>query len=101
MGDDTELQIQAPLAVSDDSEPEPDVTVLRFKENYYSDTQANAGDTHLIVEVAVFTLQTDRTIKKKKYAAAGVPEYWIVIPRKRTVEVYRKPEHGTYQEKKT
>ena len=47
------------------------------------------------------TLETDRTVKKDKYAQAGIPEYWIVIPAKGIIEVYRQPEDGVYLEKMT
>jgi len=83
------------------SEPEPDITILRFDEHFYSKKQATAEDVLLLIEVAVFTVKTDRTIKKKKYATAGIPEYWIIIPKKGRIEVFRKPEDGNYAEKAT
>lgn len=93
------IRTQGSVRTDDYSEPEPDITVLRFKENFYIDKHPTAADILLIVEVAIFSLQTDRNIKKKKYAAAGIPEYWIVIPQKQIIEVYKKPEDGTYREK--
>ncbi len=95
------IRTQGSVRMDDYSEPEPDITVLRFKENFYSDKQATAADVLLIIEVAVLSLNTDRTIKKKKYATAGIPEYWIVIPQKQLIEVYKKPEDATYREKTT
>lgn len=82
------------------SEPEPDIAILRYSENFYIGRQPTAEDILLLIEVAVNSIETDRTTKKKKYADAGIPEYWIVIPKKGIVEVYQKPEDGAYLEKK-
>ena len=53
----------------------------------------------LLIEVAVFTVKHDRTVKKKNYAASGIPEYWIIIPKKGIMEVFRKIVDGKYSEK--
>jgi len=95
------VRTQGSIRTDDYSEPEPDITLLRFEEHFYSKKQATAADVLLVVEVAVFTVKTDRTIKKQKYAAVGIPEYWIIIPKKKIIEVFRKPEDGTYTEKAT
>lgn len=95
------IRTQGSVRIDEYSEPEPDIAILRLSENFYSDKQATAKDVHLLIEVAVHTLETDRTIKKQKYAESNIPEYWIVIPKKGIVEVYRKPEDGTYLEKNT
>jgi Uma2 family endonuclease len=73
--------------------------VLRYQEDFYLKKQATAQDTHLVIEVAIKTLLTDRSIKLKKYATAGIPEYWIIIPEKQLIEVYRNPEDEVYLEK--
>ena len=95
------IRTQGSVRTDEYSEPEPDITILRFKENFYNDRQASAEDTYLIIEVAVNSLNTDRTMKLKKYASVGIPEYWIVIPKKGMIEVYRLPEEGIYLEKNT
>ena len=55
----------------------------------------------MILEVAVFTLEIDQTIKLEKYATAGIPEYWIVVPKQQIIEVYEQPVNGTYAKKTT
>ncbi|MCB0581869.1 MAG: Uma2 family endonuclease [Phaeodactylibacter sp.] len=95
------VRTQGSVRTDEYSEPEPDIAILRFSENFYSDRQATAKDILLLIEVAVNSVETDRTTKKKKYAAAGIPEYWIVIPKKGIIEVYRKPDGGAYREKNT
>jgi Uma2 family endonuclease len=79
------VQIQSPLAVSDDSEPEPDVAIVP-KQDY---SRAHPTSAFLVVEVAETSLRKDRLVKAALYARSGVAEYWIVNLRKRVVEVHR------------
>lgn len=95
------VRTQGSIRTDDYSKPEPDITILRFDEYFYTKKQATAADIHLLIEVAVFTVKTDRTIKKKKYAAAGIPEYWIIIPQKGLIEVFKQPIDGNYAQKST
>jgi Uma2 family endonuclease len=88
-----DVQIRAPLAVTDDSEPEPDVAVIE-PGDYRSEHPTSAL---LVVEVADSSLATDRRDKALLYAEAGIPEYWIVNVVEQTVDVYLHPEAGTYR----
>lgn len=99
--DKTIIRTQGSIRATTISEPEPDITILRFAEHFYSKKQATSEDTLMVIEVAVFSVKHDRTVKKKLYAQAGIAEYWIVIPKKQIIEVYRDPEHDDYNEKKT
>lgn len=99
--DEAIIRTQGSIRTDEYSEPEPDITILRFDENFYSKKQATAADVLLVIEVAVFTVKTDRTIKKKKYAKAGIPEYWIIIPQKGIIEVFKNLEDGQYAKKST
>ncbi len=79
-----------------DSEPEPDISVLRG-----SDADFAAGhptSAELVVEIAVSSAVLDREIASL-YAESGVKEYWIVLGGERRVEVYRLPNNGAYTEK--
>jgi len=98
-----EIQVRTRGSIRTDnySEPNPDIAILKYKENFYSNKQATAKDTYLIIEIVVFTTNDDRTIKLKKYASVGIPEYWIIIPKQKIIEVYRKPDGDTYAEKMT
>lgn len=95
------IRTQGSIRTDNQSEPEPDITILQYVDHYYNKKQATTEDTLLIIEVAVFSVKHDRTIKKKLYAQAGIPEYWIVIPKKQIIEVYRNPEGNDYNEKQT
>jgi Uma2 family endonuclease len=73
------------------SEPEPDVVVARGDDQSYLDHHPGPKDVALVVEVADVSLKRDRTLKKRLYAEAGIPVYWIVNLVDRCVEVYSDP----------
>jgi Uma2 family endonuclease len=73
------------------SEPEPDLTVVRGDENTYASRHPAAPEVGLLVEVADSTLQRDQTDKLRIYAAAGIVCYWIVNLVDRRIEVYSSP----------
>jgi Uma2 family endonuclease len=79
------------------SEPEPDIAVVRGTLENYATRHPGAGDVALVIEVADSSLPTDR-YKAGIYAAAGIPVYWIVNLVERLVEVYSTPVHvdGTW-----
>ena len=95
------IRTQSSIRTDVYSEPEPDLSILKFKEDFYSKRPATAEDTLLIIEVAVTSVEIDRSFKKEKYAKSGIPEYWIIIPEKQIIEVYKQPEDGDYAEKTT
>lgn len=76
---------------ADDSEPEPDVLVVRGERRQYRERHPQAQDVALVVEVADATLQRDRTMKKRIYARAMIPVYWIINLVERKVEWYAQP----------
>jgi Uma2 family endonuclease len=80
---------------TDDSEPEPDVAVIRGTRRDYRDRHPSPADVGLITEVADATLQRDRTRKKRIYAHAGIPVYWIINLVDRQIEVYSNPQPTT------
>ncbi|MGH7388006.1 MAG: Uma2 family endonuclease [Candidatus Rokuibacteriota bacterium] len=88
-GEGWQIRIQAPIALDDASEPEPDVAVVRGGPRDYAD--AHPAEPVLVVEVTLTTLELDRTHKSSLYARAGRPEYWIVDLVDRVLEVRRDP----------
>jgi Uma2 family endonuclease len=84
-----------PLTLSD-SEPEPDVAVVKGKESDFDETHPSTAE--LVIEVAVSSPALDRE-NASLYAEADVTEYWIVLAATRQVEVYRNPIAGQYQTK--
>lgn len=85
------IDSQEPITTSD-SEPEPDITVIRGDTLDYLDRHPGPEETALVVEMADTTLHRDRGIKKRLYARAGVPVYWVVNVNKLEIEVYSQPD---------
>lgn len=74
-----------------ESEPEPDVGVVRGLRRDFANRHPEARDLGMVIEVSDTTLARDRGIKKRIFARAGVPVYWIVNLIDRQVEVYTDP----------
>ncbi|PYN80323.1 MAG: hypothetical protein DMD96_14800 [Candidatus Rokuibacteriota bacterium] len=90
LGDDWQIDSQLPIALDDDSEPEPDVAVVPHDPGAYVD--AHPSRAALIVEVAEASYRFDREHKTSLYARARVPECWIIDLLHHSLEVYREPE---------
>jgi Uma2 family endonuclease len=89
--------VQDPVRLNDFSEPQPDISLLRWRDDYYREAHPAPADVLLVIEVADTTVVKDKTIKIPLYAHAGVPEAWLVnIPEGR-VEIYSNPTGGMYQ----
>jgi Uma2 family endonuclease len=86
-----ETPVQSPVALAD-SEPEPDVAVVRADPRGYFARHPGPADIALVVEVADSSLDDDRHDKGRIYARAGVPVYWVVNLPDRQVEVYADPQ---------
>jgi Uma2 family endonuclease len=83
------IRIQSAMTTAD-SEPEPDIAVVRGTGRDYMRRHPNAADVSLVVEIADSSLPRDRE-KIRIYARAGVPVYWIVNLIDERVEVYGSP----------
>ena len=84
-----QVRIQMPIALGDNSEPEPDVAVVEGGPGDFFD--AHPAYAALVVEVAVSSLGFDRDEKASLYARGGVPDYWILDVDGRRMEVRRDP----------
>jgi len=89
---------QLPVVLSEDSEPEPDISILRWRSDDYFSAKPSAQDVYAIIEVASTSLVYDRRVKLPLYARVGVPEVWIVNVQERELEVYRNPKGEAYSE---
>lgn len=76
------------------SEPEPDLAIVRAEERGYDDRHPNANETAVVIEISASSLETDRGLKARVYAAAGIPQYWIVDVEDRSVEIRSAPSAG-------
>ncbi len=89
LGMGTYIRQQKPLILSEISEPEPDIAVVRGSIRDY--TQQHPTEALLVLEVSDSTLRYDQQIKSSLYAKAGLTEYWIVNLVNDLLEVYRDP----------
>jgi Uma2 family endonuclease len=96
LADRYELRFQLPLAIADDSEPEPDVAIVEAGDY----DRAHPTTALLVIEVADSSLARDRR-KAALYAAAGIPECWIVDLTARVVEIYSAPSASGYAAQRT
>lgn len=101
LGERAIVSVQSPVAMPPSSMPEPDLTVLRARDDFYASRRPLPDDIVLIVEVADSSLSFDRLIKGALYAEAGLPEYWIANLSGECIEVYRRPAEGAYSEMRT
>ena len=90
--------IQGSVRLDEYDEPEPDIVLLRPKDDFYASGHAGPPDIFLIIEIADSSLDYDRTIKTGLYAEKGVPEYWVADIRSDCLFVYSDPHENTYRE---
>ncbi|MDM8560323.1 Uma2 family endonuclease [Candidatus Parabeggiatoa sp. HSG14] len=76
------------------SEPEPDIAIVKGQMKDFKTAHPNHAE--LVIEVAISSLKLDRA-KSDVYALAEIPEYWVVIPTKKQIEVYTIPDNGRYK----
>jgi Uma2 family endonuclease len=92
---------QNPITLKE-SEPEPDISIVRAPNTLYTRRHPGPRDTALVIEVADSSLLSDRCNKGMVYAQAKIPSYWIVNLVDEVVEVYTAPRAGkqpNYQER--
>lgn len=89
------VSVQNPVRLGPQQEPQPDVTIVRLPKD--PETPISAEHVLLLVEVADTSLRYDREVKLPRYAAAGIPEVWIVDLAQQQVETYREPSATGYK----
>jgi Uma2 family endonuclease len=89
--------VQNPVELNDTSEPQPDISLLRRKADFYESGHPQPQDILLLVEVADTTVESDREIKIPLYAENGIVEVWLVDINEQCIEVYREPSPNGYQ----
>ena len=70
--------VQNPIEVDDYSEPQPDLVLLRWREDFYAPRHPLPADVLLVIEVSDTTLEFDLGRKTALYLARGIPEVWVV-----------------------
>ena len=96
LGERARVRSQNPVRLADNREFQPDVSILRWREDKYLSGHPAPEDVLLLIEVSDSTLDYDRNEKLPLYAEAEIPEAWIANIPERVVEVYTDPVNGVY-----
>ncbi|MBE9013033.1 Uma2 family endonuclease [Pseudanabaenaceae cyanobacterium LEGE 13415] len=100
-GDLVLVTVQNPVEVDESSEPQPDIAVVRPRDDFYASAHPTPNDVFLLIEVSDSTIRYDRTIKIPLYAEDNIAEAWIVDVNAELVEVYRQPSASGYRSLQT
>jgi Uma2 family endonuclease len=85
------VRVQNPVVLGQRAEPEPDLALLRPPIERYAAAHPQPADVMLVIEVADSSLDYDREVKLPLYAAAGIPEVWLVDLEGERILLYRSP----------
>lgn len=88
---------QNPIILNDFSEPQPDVCVLEWRDDFYRNENATANDVLLTMEISDSTVKYDRDIKFPKYATNGIAEAWLIDLENDRVEIHTQPTKNGYK----
>jgi Uma2 family endonuclease len=78
LGNLAEISEAHPITLPDDSEPEPDIAIVRTPDTLYQNRHPLPAEIFWLIEIANTTLAKDLGIKKDLYARSGIPEYWVM-----------------------
>jgi Uma2 family endonuclease len=95
---DVMIAVQNPIELGPRSEPQPDIVLLRWRDDYYEASHPQPEDCLLVIEVADSTLEFDRDVKAPMYSRSGIGEYWLVDVQGQAIECYRQPTKLGYQQ---
>ena len=93
------VRVQGAVWLNKDSMPEPDLAILKYREDRYRDGRPKPEDIYALIEVSDSTLDFDRNVKLPLYASAGVREYWIIDVKRKTLIVHRRPNDKGYEQR--
>ena len=101
LGNKVKIRDSKPITLPNDSEPAPDIAIVKPLGNAYLEHHPYPDDIFWLIEFANTTLKKDLGIKKNIYAAAGIPEYWVVSLQATELKVFRDLIDGEYREELT
>ena len=97
LGDRCMVSPQNSVQLDNHGEPQPDVAILKWRDDFYAESLPTSDDIWLIIEVADSSIDYDRDIKAPLYAAAGIPEMWLFDVNKKAIEGYSQPSANGYK----
>jgi Uma2 family endonuclease len=92
------VSTQDPIILGDHSEPQPDIALLKWRDDYYGKAHPRPQDVLLVIEVSDTTVRYDRDVKIPLYARHAIAEAWLLNLPNQCLEVYRNPQAGKYQQ---
>jgi Uma2 family endonuclease len=101
LGNRAAVRVQGPISLGPQSEPQPDLALLRPPVTRYREAHPGSDDLFLVVEVGESSVDDDKRRKLPLYARSGVREAWLVNLPAQTIEVYRAPTAEGYQDVRT
>lgn len=90
------IQVQDPIALTHDSHPQPDVALLRWRDDVYADHLPTPSEIVLLVEASDTSLDVDLNVKVPRYAAAGIPETWVIDVNRAILHQFHTPTPEKY-----
>jgi Uma2 family endonuclease len=96
--EDVIVRVQSPIRLDNFSEPQPDVTLLRPRHDFYAQGHPAPSDVLLVVEVADTSTEFDRAVKLPLYAEAMIPEFWLINLPEEKVELFSHAGNNRFQE---
>jgi Uma2 family endonuclease len=91
------VSVQGAIRLDEYDEPQPDIVLLRHKDDFYTTAHAGPSDVFLIVEIADSSLSYDRSVKADLYAETGIIEYWVADIPNNCVWTYSDPQDKSYR----
>jgi Uma2 family endonuclease len=99
LGNKALISVQNSVQLDDYSQPEPDIVLLKNREDFYASKRPTTSDIFLLIEVSDSSYKYDQEIKLPLYAENKGQEVWIINLNNDTLEVYRYPENNFYQQR--
>lgn len=96
LGSNVIISVHNPVQLDRYNQPEPDFAILKPRHDFYKNAHPTPADVLLIIEVADTSVAYDRLEKMPRYAAAGIPEVWLLNALEKYIEQYSEPTPSGY-----
>jgi Uma2 family endonuclease len=90
--------VQNPIHLSEYSEPQPDVVLVNYRDDFYEERHPGPADIILVIEVSDTSIEYDHTVKLPLYARAGIPAVWLVDLEAKNLTSYLDPSTEGYRQ---
>jgi Uma2 family endonuclease len=95
------VSVYDPIQLTDYTAPQPDIALLRIREDFYAQAHPLPADVFIVVEVVETSLAYHREEKVPRYAQARIPEVWLIDVERETVTHYSQPDGIRYRREQT